>query len=88
MTTVKLIDPVEHDGKVYAELTLREVEFGSVVQGDMKSRLRALKAMVRLIAVSASVPTAVVEKLSLEDVGAAYRAVDRLLKFTHTETEH
>lgn len=63
--TVKLDEPVEHDGKHYASLTLRKLKAKDLVAGDLVTG--DTRKAFAIFASMAGVPIQVIEELDVDD---------------------
>lgn len=66
MTTYKLKTPVEHDGKTFADLSLRAFRFGDAeALFDARNEMHAMRILLCRLA---DVPNEVIQALDLQDV--------------------
>lgn len=63
--TVTLAEPVEHDGKTYASLTLRKMKAKDLVAGDLVTG--DTRKTFAIFASMAGVPIQVIEELDVDD---------------------
>ena len=63
--TVTLAEPVEHDGKPYASLTLRKMKAKDLVAGDLVTG--DTRKTFAIFASMAGVPIQVIEELDVDD---------------------
>lgn len=75
--TVKLSKPITHDGKDYAELTLREMELGDMLEMEKADGLMAQNAIA--ISLTAGVPIEVVRKIRASDYRKVMKEAGDLL---------
>lgn len=75
--TVPLQNPIEHDGKSYAELTFREAELGDLCSADhFKGEMTKTAA---ILAGMAEVPVQVIRKLKARDANVIIERVGHLM---------
>lgn len=65
MITVTLGEPVEHDGKTFASLTLRKMKAKDLVAGDLVNG--DVRKSFAIFASMAGVPIQVIEELDVDD---------------------
>ena len=75
--TVKLTDPVEYQGKTYAELTLRKLKVRDLAATDLVDG--EVRKGLALVASNAGVPVGVIEELTVADFERINREAMQLL---------